>query len=190
MLKRDMKYYNDWAKSKGFKDRNEYQRNQNHKNGVYSSMSENKECNSYLGIHIAERLLPNIFGSMIRMPNNNIGYDVTCGKGFKIDIKSSCLRQNHNILNSGWAFQIRKNKIADYFLLLAFDNREDLTPLHIWLIKGEEIITNQMGTSKLNDKNVFGITNSIKTLSKYWKYEKTDKLDKLKECCNSLKDDI
>jgi len=181
-------YNNFIAKKNGYVDFNEYHNEWRHDSGRHQSMSENKECTSYLGIHISERLLPNIFGSMIRMPYGNIGYDVTCGKGLKIDVKSACLSKNINYgdvdnIYDVFHFDINRNKIADYFLLIAFDNRHYLNPLHIWLIKADEIIN----TGKLNDKKVLTIHNNHKSLKKYEKYEVKDKLDKLIECCDTIK---
>jgi DNA-binding transcriptional ArsR family regulator len=78
--------------------------------------------------------LSKVFNDVERMPMHNPGYDVVCNRGKKVDIKSSCKR------NDGvWAFHIARNEIADYFLCLAFDNREDLNPLHAWLIPGSVV---------------------------------------------------
>lgn len=104
---------------------------------------ENKDCSQYLGIHIAERILSKVFTDVERMPFNNSGYDFICNKGKKIDVKSSCLSKIDEkfveIHNPRWSFTIRKNKAADFFLCIAFDNREDLNPRHVWLIPGEKV---------------------------------------------------
>ena len=89
-------------------------------------MSKNKACAAYLGIFVAEGVLHNVFVNVERMPYGHKGYDFICSKGMKIDVKSGC------ITNRGaWAFTINKNTIADYFLCLAFDNRDDLNPMHM-----------------------------------------------------------
>ena len=183
-------YQNYLVKIRGFKDFNEYKRNKNHESGRSQSMSENKECSSYLGVNIGEKYLSKIWDKLIRMPYGNKGFDWLCGKGLKIQGKTACISNSKIISTNGcenhydvFNFDINKNKIADYFLLLAFDNRIDLNPLHIWLIKGTEII----GNRKFNDKQTFKIFNTKKSLSKYKKYELTDKLEHLKECCNSIK---
>lgn len=99
-------------------------------------MNENKSCASYLGVYIAENALRGVFDTMQRMPANNPGYDFICGKGFKIDVKSSTWFDHGN---GRWCFSINRNAIADYFLCVGFDNRDNLEPLHIWLIPGNLI---------------------------------------------------
>lgn len=177
-------YSNYKSQKKGFKDNNEYIRNIRYNNGKCKPMSENKKCSLFLGVHIAERNLSNVFKSVIRMPFGNHGYDFICDKGYKIEVKSACLCNLEG--RRQWRFRTRKNQIADYFLFLAFDNREDLNPTKIWLIKSTELV----GVKKkvtLNSKNTFGIFNTKKSLDIYSKYELTDKLEKLKECCDTLK---
>lgn len=119
-------------------------------------MNKNKSCASYLGIYIAETAMLNVFDTMQRMPNNTPGYDYICGKGYKIDVKSSILF-NHG--NGRWSFSINRNAIADYFLCLAFDSRESLEPLHVWLIPAERI----------NKKK--NITISLTNIKKWGEYE-------------------
>ena len=169
---------NTWARRKGFEGYSDYK----HKTGKCQSMSKNKNCALYLGVHIAERILSRVFEKVERMPYGNSGYDFICKNNFKIDVKSSCLYNNNQ-----WLFSIKQNIVADYFLLLAFDSRSNLSPLHIWLIKGDEIIINQSGSMVLNKKTGLRISNSVYSLSKYNKYEQTDKLEKLIKCCDSIK---
>ncbi len=190
-------YENELAKAHGFKNFHEL-RNRNairagfksqadrlsnwrHKKGLSKPMSEDKECSNYLGIHIAERVLSHVFESVTRMPNNNPGYDFICKKGYKIDVKSSALRVSHKkTTTKKWDFTIRRNKIADYFILLAFDNRTDLNPLHIWLIKGEEIIREK----KLNNMHALAIS-ELQTVQ-FEKYRKNSEIDKVIVCCTEL----
>jgi hypothetical protein len=96
----------------------------NRKRGI-RAFNENKDCPQYLGIHVAERVLSNVFKDVERMPMNNRGYDIICNHNKKIDVKSSCQREI-----GGWMFNIKRNVTADYFLCIAFDNREDLNPVH------------------------------------------------------------
>ena len=98
-------------------------------------MSENKECSCYLGMVVAERLFGHLFKDVVRMPWNNSGYDFICNRDKKIDVKSACITHSRKKYPC-WQFHINKNKIADYFLLLAFDNRDDLEPQYQWLIPG------------------------------------------------------
>lgn len=144
-----------------------------HTTGRQTPMNKNRKCPKFLGVHIAERVLSKYFEHITRMPDGNPGYDFVCGKGFKIDVKSACLHYSTTQLPK-WGFHIRKNIIADYFLCLAFDNREDLTPMHIWLIPGNVV-----------SKNVYiGIANEPDRI-KYWsQYERS--LDKVVECCSKI----
>ena len=113
------------------------------------------------------------------MPNNNPGFDFICNKGYKIDVKSSVLlKGGKRDKNLGWSFAINKNKIADYFLLIGFDNREDLNPLKLWLIPG----------NILNEQKGKHITNIEKVLLKWKQYELNNELEKVIICCNKFKD--
>lgn len=95
-----------------------------------TSMKINKKCFQFLGCHIAERVLSYIFEDVYRMPFNNKGFDFRCKKGFKIEVKSTCVRTN-NSHSEQYFFQGLNNKIADYFLLISFDDRENLNPQHM-----------------------------------------------------------
>ena len=150
----------------------------NHKIGKYQSMSKNKLCSFYLGIIIAEKLLSKVFKDVEEMPYGNAGFDFKCNKDMKIDVKSSVLHFDKRRLNDkgNWAFSIKKNIIANYFLCIAFDNRINLNPQHLWLIPAEKINhLSGLGISKLQTQ-------------KWSKYEKS--LDKTLECCNELKDKL
>ena len=127
------KYINEWTKIKGHKNWNEYIKKMNYESEKCLPMNKNKECAQYLGIYICENkeFLSKILNIVECMPITNPGYDVVCEKDKKIDVKCSCL-DNYN----RWNFNIRKNKIADYFLMIAFDNRENLNVIHIWLVNG------------------------------------------------------
>jgi hypothetical protein len=141
------------------------------KNGILS-MSENRECAAYLGIHVAERVLSKVFKNVERQPNNTTGFDFICNRGKKIDVKSACLCYGKRG-NPRWTFQTNYNKIADYFIFLAFDNRKNLTPMYVWLIPADI----------LNTKSGAGIT--IKTLDKWNQY--SIPIDKVAACCDVLR---
>jgi hypothetical protein len=130
--------------------------------------NENKECSSYLGIHVAERVLSHVFKDVKRMPLNNRGFDFICSKGKKVDVKSACLQKN-----GAWKFNINHNIIADYFLCLAFDNREDLNPLHAWLIPGGKV------------NHLVSAVISQSTINKWDEYRLD--LSKVNACCDSLR---
>jgi len=135
-------------------------------------MSENKQCSQYLGCHVAERVLKHVFKNIQTMPMNNPGYDFICSKDKKIDVKASC---EYHPIKGGPRIQfiIKKNKIADYFLCLAFDNRDDLNPTYAWLIPGEHI----------NHLHTLGIAmTNIDKLNQY----KID-LTEISKCCDVLR---
>jgi hypothetical protein len=139
----------------------------NRKNGA-KPMNENKECSSFLGVHVAERVLSNVFKDVERMPMNNPGYDFICNRGKRIDVKSACMSSR-----GSWYYKIACNKVADYFLFIAFDSREKLNPIHLWLVPGHVI----------NHKNSVGMYHT--TLNKWDEY----KLDigRTLKCCTSMK---
>jgi len=134
------------------------------------SMSENKECPVYLGVHIGEhnigeRVLSCLFKTVEQMPYGNHGYDFFCNNNIKIDSKISCFHKN-----GSWLFGIDHNTTADYFLLVALDNREDLNLLRVWLIPGE----------KMNHLTKASI--SPRTFDKWNEYEqKIDKISVVEE---------
>ncbi len=167
-------YNNAWRKT--HRDyRNEYNRNWWHANGLSLPMSENPACPTYLGIHIAERLLSQFFDRIDRMPMNNPGFDFVCGKGFKIDVKSACLYHPKSNRKPSWHYNIAHNTIADYFLCIAFDDREKLNPVHVWLIPGPFV--GHLGSLLIKD--------TPHGLAKFSQYEKP--LDKVITCCNQLR---
>ncbi len=137
-------------------------------------MSENRNCASYLGVHVAERVLAGLFDHVERMPVNNPAFDFICGKGFKIDVKSSCLIGGFR-RNPRWQFDIRRNAVPDYFLCLAFDNRESLTPMHVWLIPGKEI----------NHLQALSFSSHPNAIVKWAKHEKS--IDRVVAGCNAIR---
>lgn len=145
-----------------------------HRNGVHRPMSEAKDCSQYLGIHVAERALSKFFDHIERMPYGNPGYDFICGKGFKIDVKSSC-RHKQLGKSDKWIYVINKNQIADYFLCIGFDNRASLNPEHVWLIPSDRI----------NMRIGIGISDNPKVYKKWSIYEKP--LDRVLSCCATMR---
>ena len=97
-------------------------------------LGKNKTAPLYLGVHVAEQVLSNVFKNVERMPYNNPGFDFVCNNGYMIDVKSSCKTKR-----DVWTFHIGHNTRADYFLCLAFDNIDDLNPLNMWLIPGSKV---------------------------------------------------
>jgi hypothetical protein len=100
---------------------------------------------------------------------NNPGYDFICNKGYKVDVKCSVW---HDDYGRYW-FNIYKNKIPDYYVFLAFNNREELKPEHLWLVPGDVV------------NNVDGVGIHSSTLRKWFKYEQP--IDRIVECCDKMK---
>jgi hypothetical protein len=138
-------------------------------------MAENRECSSWLGIHIAERALSKFFDHIERLPNNSPGGDFRCGKGFLIDVKSGCLYTAKGEKTPYLRFYINHNTRADYFLCLGFTDRESLEPIHVWLIPGK----------KVNHLKSLRICMGPRSLAKWERYERP--LDKVVACCNQMK---
>lgn len=134
-------------------------------------MSENKRCGAFLGIHIAERVLRHVFKDVEQMPYGNKGFDFICNKGKKIDVKSSCI--NHTMDGDCWSFCINRNAIADHFLCIAFDDRESLTPLYLWLLPSSVV------------SHAAGISIRPSTICKWDEYQLN--IDKVSMCCNVLR---
>ncbi len=145
-----------------------------HRIGECRPMEENKECPHFLGIHIAENILQNLFSDIKRMPVTNKGYDLLCKQGFKIDVKSSCRHHRGGTVDA-WSFVINYNQIADYFLCLAFDNRDSLKPEHLWLIPGKDV--SHLHTVLISDRAI--------SLSKWEDYEKP--LDEVDKHCKRMR---
>ena len=135
-------------------------------------MDKNKNCSLYLGIHIAERVLSKVFKNVTRMNATNPGYDFICNKGMKIDVKSSCILHRKNCLDH-FTFSIKRNTIPDYFLCIAFNSREDLKPIHMWLLP----------SSKFNSLICASISHT--TINKWDEYRLP--IDNVISCCEVMK---
>lgn len=134
--------------------------------------TQNRSCTAFLGCHVAEHVLRKVFKDVKMMPYGNKKYDFICNHGKKIDVKSACLPTVSNA-KQRWLFSINYNTVADYFLCIAFDNREDLNPLHLWLIPGKTI------------NHLTGAVISKSTVAKWNKYELD--LTETVKCCTTLK---
>ncbi len=178
-FKNRVDYENDLDKKKEYKNHSEYTRR-----NIYAQlpMSDNEDCSSYLGIYIAENALSEIFDNIEKMPINNPGFDFICNRRFKIQSKSGILLYHNG--SEYRVFNIDYNKIADYFILIAFDNRKDLNPIHIWLIRKDDIVRGR----GINQFGSFKITNRVSKLLELKKYEQIDRLEELKEFCKRFKE--
>jgi hypothetical protein len=158
------------------RDTTTYARDWRHRTGRQKPMSENRACSAFLGVHVAERLLPGLFDHVERAPYGNPGWDFKCGKSKLIDVKSACLRQHKERPSLYWLFHVRRNTTADYFLFLGFNNNRDaLEPMRMWLIPGYLINSNVTIT----------ISNVQEALEKWIEYEKP--LDKVIVCCKQMR---
>ena len=136
-----------------------------------SSMNKNRGCSSFLGVYIAERVLSKVFNDVETMPYGYSGYDFICNKGKKIVVKAGCIKKDGR--HTGWEFTINKNMKADYFLLMGFNNREDLNPIKMWMIPGN--ILNHLTHTSIGNR----------TMSKWEEYEMD--ITKTYECCEQMK---
>ena len=183
--KTHLKERNEYDKKRYQKHKNKLKKDsrnyyENHKDEIREkagnlSMYENKDCTSYLGIVIAERLVRCLFNDVKVMPNGNPKFDFICNRGKKIDVKSACITLGNNKYPQ-WGFRIDYNTATDFFILVAFDDRTYLNPLHMWMIPGHI----------LNYKS--GIKIFLSTIQKWdkWKMDIND----AQLCCNEMKGEL
>jgi len=103
------------------------------------------------------------------MPYGHPGYDFICNNGKKIDGKSSMTGDK-----GYWMFTIKHNTTADYFFCVAYDNRDDLNILHIWMLPGDKF------------NHLSGASISLSTIHKWDEYEQP--IDKAIACCDTMKE--
>ncbi len=183
----DYERQNEWAKRNGFESRAEQVKLKRYERGKASPHWSNTDCSLWLGVHVAEKLLPEIFDNVEMMPFSNEGFDAICIKGYRIDVKSTCISMKNQ-----FGFHIRKNKNVDWFIMFAFDNRRDLNLLYGWLMKSNEVIVGRNGLErKLNEISMLTITNKKQYMIKFKKYELSDVLlKKARELCKKLKEEM
>lgn len=191
-------YANLCAQRIGFKDSSEQSKVNLWKRGKVRPMSQNKDCSSYLGIELGEKIigrysLPILFDNIIKeMPNNCPGYEFIVIGDFKVNIKCRCL-QFQGERTPFWNFSIRYNKVTDYFLLIGFDSRKNLEPKYAWLIHKNELV--KIGKDHKNIRPLWNrdglvITNANEYLKYFKKYNVTDKLKDLKDICKDFMENI
>lgn len=174
-------HLNQQAQQRGFANEAEYKQNNNFKNGKGTglSMAESKNSAQYLGIFIAERLLPKIFQEPKMMPYGNRGYDAICKNGHKIDVKSSLLRKANF-----WEFHIHHNNTANIFVCIGFSgSRDNLVVKHIWLFSGNEILRGK----SVNELERLVISDTEYSLSRVAQYDLTDKVGDANNICMLFK---
>jgi hypothetical protein len=165
----------------GYKDKAEYLRNWRHSNGIQFPMEENTDCAHYLGTLVAERqygriILPEMFGGIVKeMPYGNPSFDFLVKGNIKVDVKSCCLREIKGW--HGWEPHVRFNNVTDYFIILAFDDRDNLNLIYVWLIGKNEIIRD----NKFYMRDGIKITNTRRGVLEFKRFDWTDKLECLKQ---------
>lgn len=163
----------------GFIDNADKIRNWRHETGRQIPMIVKRDCSSYIGIIIGENIaypiLIEIFGGVDeKMPYGYPGYDLVVRGGYKIDVKTATLNNKNQ-----WVFSIWNNNMADYFLLLSFDNRECLNLLRILLIIKDESIRGE----PFWKRESITITNNAKSMLEF---QKNDWINRLK-CLDETK---
>lgn len=151
---------------------NAYKCEWTHRTGRNKSIAESKDSGVWLGTHITEEAIAELLGDAKKMPLKHEGWDLESKNYGKIDVKAACifLYKGKNI---SWLFHINRNQLPDYFACVAFDSRESLTPLHMWLIPAKEI-------NHLVSLTIYESGTSLKR----WKgYEKP--IEGLKEICKN-----
>lgn len=170
-------YLNSIAIGRGFICYLEYEQVWSFYPRMPSPIKENRKDRRFIGVYIGENAVAKLYDESKRMPYFNPGYDIICPKGYKIDVKSTVLSRYNT-----FGFAINKNKIADYFVLVAFNNIIELAPIHLWVVKSDENIDGKM----VNQLYKLAIINEQRYIDKYSKYEKLDKLDILKNLCKEF----
>ncbi len=173
-------YKDKCAQKLGYENDSERMKMMRWEQGIHEPMEFNTDCPSYFGIYIAEKYIIQTFEDPIHMPPNNPGFDWLCKKKLKIQSKARCIGYHSCCDSSIFEFLIKRNSIADWFILSAWDNRDSLTPLHVWIFHKNDIVRGR----KFCEFVSLSITNKPEYLKEFEKYEVTDKLEKLKEICN------
>lgn len=167
-------YLNIIALGRGFTCYSEYEKIWMYYPGMPSPIKENRKDTRFLGVYIAENAVARLFKGSQKMPHYNVGYDIICPKGHRIDVKATILNR-YNL----FSFHINRNMVADYFVLIGFNNIIELKPLYLWIIKGDENISG----CPMRNLELLSILNEPDYLRVYQKHERIDKLEELKNIC-------
>lgn len=170
-------YLNIVALGRGFTCYEEYVKTRSYYPGMPNPIKENRMDNKFIGVYIGENGITKIYEGSKRMPYNHPGYDIICQKGYKIDVKSTVLSRYNT-----FSFGIQKNRTADYFALVGFNNIIELTPLHLWIIKSDENIHGR----QLKELGALKIIDEPQYIQEYQKYENLYRLEMLKSVCKDF----
>lgn len=119
------------ARENGYKDWNEQRKIKRWNDGENIPIEFSNSSVSYKGVHLGEDIITDpilieIFGDIEKkMPYRNVGYDRIVKGGYKIDSKLRTLIEDWKYNSYGWKYYIDYNKIADYFLLIALDEKKN-----------------------------------------------------------------
>jgi hypothetical protein len=101
------------------------------------------------------------------MPYGNPWYDFLVTGNIKVDVKSCCLREMKGW--TGWEPHVRYNNATDYFIILVFDDRDNLNLIFVWSIGKNEIIRG----NKFYMRDSIKITNTRRGLLEFKRYDWT-----------------
>ena len=173
IVERKKKYREDNKEKIAEHSKEQYEKNRE-RNGILHWSQIKHLC---LGLYV-EKAIAGMFGVPTEQ-HGNPKVDFICPNGYKIQVKTSSIRYNRGA--SSWIFHIDRNKIADYFILVAVNNiddinKEDFEPAHIWMIKGK-VINKQAGASVTPSR-----------VSKWDEYSIMEEYEnKFINCCNTIK---
>lgn len=201
-----------WAKDHGFEGWNDYQRKCRkdykrewtrkwaHDTGRSISMSENKDCASWLGVNegepLFEKFLKKIFEYVEKTDYLDGGIDFNCKKPRQefinkyphlelnklrdeectLQLRIRCLTFYKNCDWSGWKFNLDNNN-SDFTILCGYDNRDNLEPVHIWMFYKNNIIRNE----EFWKKKFLTITDTPNSIKQFEKFELKEELNIIKE---------
>jgi hypothetical protein len=199
--KTEYEYQNMCAKILGYKDQSERTMHDLYEKGICVPSSEDEDLSQHfgnLGEQLFKKFLSTIFENVERMKYTNYGFDFTCSniskefiekypifkleinKEYTIQIKARCRRIYGKYIR--WDFPIKYNN-ADYFILISFDNRENLNIMHIWVFRKNEIVRGD----KFWRRDTFTITDTPFKLEEFKSQELVNELTILKELNEELK---
>lgn len=193
--KTEYEYQNMRAKILGYKDQSERTMHDLYEKGICVPSSEDEDLSQYfgnLGEQLFKKFLNVIFENVERMKYTNYGFDFTCNniskefinkhptfklevnKEYRIQIKARCRRIYEKYIR--WDFPIKYNN-ADYFILVAFDNRENLNIIHVWIFHKNDIVRGD----KFWRRDSFTITDVPFKLEEFLDHELIEELELLKK---------
>lgn len=172
--------------------------------GIRIPSSEDENLSQYfgnLGEKLLKKFLHTIFENVERMKYTNFGYDFICNnvskefidkypifkleanKEYRIQVRTRCRRVYGKYIR--WDFTVNYDN-ADYFILIAFDNREDLNIIHMWIFHKNDIVRGD----KFWRRDSFTITDTPFKLDEFLDHELVNELVTLKELYKELKTEM